>query len=637
MPEIRGNKRGWPGKSAKNEVPGVKPLGTVRRSQLITTYGIGAIVDLEAGSFMPTGLEDWARATRFASLSLSEPRLEAQLGVSHFRCAPIMEVIPNSKGMVDPGKTTPAVRFPKWHECPKCHRLGAEDAPFEADGNVLRCIGCRVTTNPVRFVLACNRGHIADFPWKWWAHRSKPGGACDKPTLFLKSHGESAALKDLYVECQNCREVDSATGETPRYVRSSLGDAFGAKTFEGRFACSGSRPWLHDHRDCNEVPRALQRGASNVHFGVVASALSIPPASRPAFQAIEELMRTLRYIPESARMEAIRGFAEEKGFDPEDLLAAYASSQSIRNEDSLHTDAVSRAKEYKALCLNSDDGPQGDYVSSFQNRVREPDSRVDHWFDLVGAVSRLREVRALAGFSRIEPYPVSGERIREAIREGHISPLSATLMTDWLPAAEILGEGIFLRFRGERIDQWLEENPQLIEHARKLDGISTGIANKRSYERDYTITPRLLLVHSFAHALIRQLSLDCGYSMSSLRERLFVAEPEGDTPAIHGVLIYTGSPDSDGSLGGLVRIADPKLLEEVILRTVAGAQWCGSDPVCIETDPVQAGERVSGAACHSCLLLPETACEKFNRELDRAVLVGHPAEHWAGYFQGMDS
>jgi hypothetical protein len=158
------------------------------------------------------------------------------------------------------------------------------------------------------------------------------------------------------------------------------------------------------------------------------------------------------------------------------------------------------------------------------------------------------------------------------------------------------------------------------------------VAARRGYQREYLITPRLLLVHSFAHLFIRQLSLDCGYSASSLRERLFVSEPSGNVPAMQGLLVYTGSPDSDGSLGGLVRMSDPGLLEDAVLRAVGSAEWCGSDPVCAEIDPNQAGERISGAACHSCLLLPETACEKFNRELDRTVLTGHSEACWEGYF-----
>ena len=102
--------------------------------------------------------------------------------------------------------------------------------------------------------------------------------------------------------------------------------------------------------------------------------------------------------------------------------------------------------------------------------------------------------------------------------------------------------------------------------------------------------------------------------------------------AMNGVLIYTGSPDSEGSLGGLVRLATPELLEPIVMRTLEGAGWCGSDPVCLETEPSLAGERVSGAACHCCLLLPETACEKFNRELDRTMLVGDAAGGFEGFF-----
>lgn len=603
------------------DIPGVEPLGTVRRSQLITTYGIGAIVDLEAGSFMPSGLGDWEHATRFDSLRIHESRLEAQLRVSHFRSAPVMEVIPNSFGKVDARKTTPAVRFPEWHECPRCNRLGVEEAPFETQGNRLRCIKCNVFVNPVRFVVACSRGHIADFPWSWWAHRNYPDGMCERPTLFLRSHGSSAALADLYVECIACKGA-----------RSSLGDAFGAKTFEGRRTCTGARPWLHDHEDCTEVPRAIQRGASNVHFGVVASALSIPPASQPAFQAVKELMPTLRHVPESVRAGVLAGFAVERGFNPAELQAAYEATQAVEVGGGQYTEAVSRAEEYRALCMTVEDDPQAGYVPHFRNRARPAAGEMARWFDLVGAVSRLREVRALAGFSRIEPYPVAGERIIDAIKEGKVSPLSAGSAPDWLPAAEIKGEGIFLRLRSDRIEDWLARNPRLNERAVVLDRVSQEVATRRGYIREYRITPRLLLVHSFAHALIRQLSLDCGYSASSLRERLYVSEHLDGAPAMSGLLVYTGSPDSDGSLGGLVRMADQQLLEQVILNTVAGADWCGSDPVCLETDPAQAGERISGAACHSCLLLPETACEKFNRELDRTMLVGSHDGAWSGYF-----
>jgi hypothetical protein len=601
---------------------GVEPLGTVRRSQLISTYGIGGIMDLDKGSFMPLGLQDWEGATRLPSLMIGEARLQAQLGVEHFRLPPIAQPVGGSS-LVNVKSTAPAVRFPEWHECPKCHRIGTEGNPFElaSDGARLHCVACRNTVaTPVRFVVACRRGHIDDFPWIWWAHRKHDDGICKDPRLNLRSLGKSAALGDLYVQCATC-------GST-----SSLGDAFAPDSL-GKSNCQGSRPWLHDREhDCSEKPRVLQRGASNIHFPVVASALSIPPVSEAVFQIIEDQWLTLGAVPADIVVEVLRGMAPRFGVTVDMLMTAYRERKRLDQPGGGDgTEASSRAAEYAALCSSRQDDVVAGYVPQFCNTVSEPAGSLFKWFDLIGAVSRLREVRALAGFSRIEPYPVSSERIRDAITERRISPLSKWPQ-GWLPATEIRGEGLFLRFRTDALDSWVEDNPALLDRVKALELRSAHVASERGYARDYTITARLLVVHSFAHALIRQISIDCGYSSSALRERLYVSEPIDSTPAMNGVLIYTGSPDSEGSLGGLVRLAEPGLLEKIVMQTIRGARWCGSDPVCLETDPRQSGERISGAACHCCLLVPETACEKFNRELDRTMLVGDADGKWQGFF-----
>lgn len=620
---------GAPAKAGPAAVAGVEPLGKVRRSQLIATYGIGAIVDLEKGSFMPMGLEDWESATRLPSLTIGEARLQAQLGVSHFRLPPVTEDLGPS-GRVDPAHSAPAIRFPEWHECPKCHRIGTEGDPFQlsADGSQLECTahGRPVFTTPVRFVLACRKGHMDEFPWAWWAHRRRNGGVCDRPTLELKSRGKSAALADLYVHCQKCGSSES------------MGDAFRPESLKGT-NCYGRRPWLHDRQPgCDSPPRVIQRGASNAHFPVVASALSIPPVSEATFQIIEGHWMTLGALPAEAVAPVLTNLANTYDIPLDALMAAYREKQKIEGTHGEFTDAGSRAEEYAALSNDRDDPIVGGIAPQFCNAVSDPPDAIAPWFDLVGAVSRLREVRALAGFSRIEPFPVSGERIAKAIQDGQVSPLSKTAR-NWLPAAEIRGEGLFLRFRNEAVDAWVEGNPDISKRVHVLETRSAAIANDRGYLRDYRITARLLLVHSFAHALIRTISIDCGYSSSALRERLYVSEADPLRPAMNGVLIYTGSPDSEGSLGGLVRLADPKQLERIVLQTIRNARWCGSDPVCLETDPAQSGDRVSGAACHCCLLVPETACEKFNRELDRTMLVGSPETsefgHWQGYFDDL--
>ena len=38
------------------------------------------------------------------------------------------------------------------------------------------------------------------------------------------------------------------------------------------------------------------------------------------------------------------------------------------------------------------------------------------------------------------------------------------------------------------------------------------------------------------------------------------------------------------------------------------------------------------AACHACVLAPETGCEEYNSFLDRALLVGLPEDRSVGFF-----
>lgn len=613
-------RRFQPGTAPVATPQGIQALGTIRRSQLISTYGIGAVVDLEKGSFMPMGLDDLDARTTHPSLIIHEERLQAQLGVDHFRLAPVVSQV-RGTSLVEQWPTVPAVRFPAWHECPKCNRIGTDLDTFEpTPDHRLKCVRCSTFATPVRFVIACRSGHIDEFPWVWWAHRKHEGGKCAVPSLKLLSAGRSAALGDLYLQC-SCG------------ARNSLGDAFQPDVLGS--ACGGFQPWVHSRQSgCMNQVRVLQRGASNVHFPVIASALSIPPASEGAFQIIENQWVTLRSLPAEAVDPVLQGVAASFGVPFEMLLAAFRERQRLAEPDAAVTEGDSRAEEYAALSTDFEGAVVGGFTPLFCNAAGEAPAGLRPWFDIVGAASRLREVRVLAAFSRIEPYPVRAEGIGQAVLAGHIASLSKTPRT-WLPASEIRGEGLFLRFDAGAIDQWLADNPAVSARAKVLDALSARMAAEREYERDYSITPRLLLVHSFAHALIRQISLDCGYSSAALRERLYVSEASDTRRSMQGVLIYTGSPDSEGSLGGLVRLADPDLLTSIVTQAMKGAQWCGSDPVCMETDPRQSGERISGAACHCCVLVPETACEKFNRELDRTMLVGDAEQTWQGYFAGM--
>jgi hypothetical protein len=144
------------------------------------------------------------------------------------------------------------------------------------------------------------------------------------------------------------------------------------------------------------------------------------------------------------------------------------------------------------------------------------------------------------------------------------------------------------------------------------------------------VSDKFVLIHTFAHLLIRQLSYDCGYGSASLRERIYCDRDDNAEP-MQGVLIYTAAGDSEGTLGGLARAGEPGNFEPCIRQAIRSASWCSSDPACVESVG-QGTDNANLACCHGCGLLPETSCEEGNRLLDRATIVGKPGELSLGFY-----
>jgi hypothetical protein len=129
--------------------------------------------------------------------------------------------------------------------------------------------------------------------------------------------------------------------------------------------------------------------------------------------------------------------------------------------------------------------------------------------------------------------------------------------------------------------------------------------------------------------LNNQFVFECGYSTASLRERLYVSADASEPMA--GILIYTAAGDSEGTLGGLVRLGRGERLGPVVRRALSRASWCSADPVCSENLGGQGSRQANLAACHACILLPETSCETINQGLDRAMIVGTPNDREPGW------
>jgi len=310
--------------------------------------------------------------------------------------------------------------------------------------------------------------------------------------------------------------------------------------------------------------------------------------------------------------------------DRQQLLRArrIARGQETAPWKEVRPDEVFRKMEYDLL--------RSDYLSVTGLVIRKVDSPGDY-FDRVTRVEKMIETRALLGFARLMP------------EYGNVAELKRLLWgqdrVDWLPAAVVHGEGIFLEFSQKRLKEWKQKNKHFIEqrinrleNARLQSSLVSSDDDERTAIFPVTLSPEFVLIHTFAHLVINELVLECGYSSASLRERLYVGEE------MAGVLIYTASGDSEGTLGGLVAMAEPERLSGVLRRALRKATWCSVDPVCSELGE-RSGQGPEGcnlAACYACAMVPETSCEHMNRWLDRGLVVGTLWNREVGFFSGFE-
>lgn len=579
-----------------------RAIGDVRPSQVITTFGPGAVVDLVTLSVIVAGIDRWPTDE---DLAIHEPRLERALRVKRFFPAK-----PSEGSFYNKRGTVPAYLFPRYQLCPVCRTLSAIGegyTEYESKWQEIVCKapGCkgrgkhRATTLPAPFIVACPSGHIDDFPWREYVHRGAT--SCTKK-LALFSVAKTGTVADILVQCE-CDQKRSAS------------DAFGERRGDALGQCARRRPWLGNSQDsaaCAHATdvRAMQRGATNAWFPVVRSALAIKEAATPIGMALNACNRKqiekVDTIDKLKSLIDLEMFPTLTPFSVEDVWATI-----LKQRGEVETDDIDlRWPEW--LALRDPASSTNDKAELFLEAGEVPDG----FKGLVARVvlaRKLLEVRALVGFTRIDAAGVgTGDSLRP-----EIAPIYRN-RPDWLPAVEVRGEGIFIELDEDAVARWEEAKPDVQARACAMAEKFRQWETERGTLPSPFPGPRYVLLHSLAHTLIRQLSLDCGYSASSVRERIYSSTDPKRRMA--GVLLYTASPDSEGSLGGLVDLGGPRRFPELFKRALRSATRCSSDPLCADHQP-DVHATINAAACHACILASETSCETFNRFLDRNVLV----------------
>jgi len=264
-------------------------------------------------------------------------------------------------------------------------------------------------------------------------------------------------------------------------------------------------------------------------------------------------------------------------------------------------------------------------------------AELDGWISKLNLVERLRETRVFYGFDRLKTnqQPLAGMPQTAMTQLFRTPPTQEQEL--WLPAIEVFGEGIYFELREERIREWQQGNEDWLKDRLndqfiiRLQGVFQTLPPQNP--PTWLWASRYLLVHSLAHILVNQFVFDCGYSTASLRERLYVSIDSAAPMA--GILIYTAAGDSEGTLGGLVRLGQPERFGGAVRRALSRASWCSADPVCSENLGGQGSRLANLAACYACILLPETSCETVNQGLDRSMIVGTPDNRAVGWMSGL--
>lgn len=489
------------------------------------------------------------------------------------------------------GAGVPVRLFPRTFVCRSCGTIQSRDSLRQND--IKRGFQCYHDSGPLypsRWIVYCASGHIDDFDYWALAHGKN---ACSS-RIVLET---GASLAETFVSCE-CG------------ARASMADAYSAKST--RAFCSGVELWSGQHVQCSKRIKVSMRSASDVYFGAVRSAITIEPESDPlvAF-AFEELGRAATSIQidrgkAKDRLRGSQGFELVAEEDIDRVLDAYYKA---RDEPGQYRDR--RYQEFQALARNCGSPEDDLYVE----RITVEDL-ADLGIDGIFAVRKLREVRALIGFKRggMPPDPAFDEI------DGPEEELATLGREGLFPAYENRGEGIFISLSPSKLEKWLDRavvQGRVDQFARaerrwRTQSGASHVEKRRGY---------YILAHSLAHLLIQQIALVSGYSQSSLRERIYASEDGSASPAV-GVLVYTASSDADGSLGGLVAQATDGNIRKLIESAFEAMQLCSSDPICALQRPV-GFRKMNAAACHSCLVLPETCCERNNFFLDRIFVVPH--------------
>jgi hypothetical protein len=594
---------------------------SIRRSQFITTYGPGAILEGPNGPRVIPAL-DLGRIFTPEHPAINFEITDRRLSKALLGGAGIVRLPSNAElGVAETKEVYETFPFPSWALC-TTHSLLYQGVQWqEGEVSPRTCPRCprpadtaaawrRVRNQAIRFVQICPAGHLDDVSWTRLITHRRPG--CQPSALQWM--GSGSALRNIEIRCPDCGE------------HVNLGWAYNRP-----WPCSGRQAERGSTRSsCSAEARIIQRGAANVRMAEIHSALTIPQADTRLHRLLETSMvlavvtANRDITSRDELLEKLNALVQINLLGPAIVneLARYpepellAAIQQITTAPLPQDDQTLRHQEFEALRRAATVGappqpsstpgspPQFEVI---QSEVREFTGPGGHQLR-VTPMSRLRVVMVQRGYRRLDPLESSVVDVCY-VDEGD---------RRWYPGTELYGEGIFVdlapaslisghHFPLRRDSSWLSAWRDPAQFRQRLQQASDRIR----------LHPVFVWWHTFAHRLVNALSIDSGYSSAAVRERVYLDVDEITGEAIGGILLYTAQPGGDGTLGGMIALV-PRF-DRVLRAALSTLDNCSNDPLCGEEE-FRAG-KYNGAACYACQLISETSCEHHNTRLDRMLLL----------------
>lgn len=614
----------------------------IRINQLIAPFGPGSIyIDNYGTPLIVGGLDhwmerydgsEWSSCEEKNEFLIGEGRLSSLLEIPQFYSPPYYTYQDKKNNNLK----IPVMRFPTWYT----NRAG-ELHQFNLHRKLLPR---GEFWKPVRFVAFCKNGHITDFPWKQWI-----GCKCESDKHLKINDFGGADLNSIRVSCSGCKKSNSLRGATSK----SSGGSLSPMQRAGISNCNGARPWLGENacnENCSEELIGALISQTNLYYSKQVSSIFIPPVtSDPEIKSLQKILdenatllvvakNLFKLLKDSAcdmlRIEIMKLYPDAT-YSDSTIKKAFENLTSKTPElgidvkhPSEHESSLLAYRRVEFNCLSA-------AVSSNEKELKVLSSSIPKKFNTylskINLVNRLRETRVFLGFDRLEPNPQEPEQMA---KDGLKQLFKDEPEQPWLPAIKSYGEGIFIEVNDAEIERWVTQHKkQLFE--RVDDSFVNRLAEHwiilgplGGVSKEWAL--KYLLIHTLSHILIKELVYQCGYSTAALKERLYISSDSG--APMSGFLIYTASGDSEGSLGGLVKLGHPEQFEKIMSNAILRSAWCSADPVCSENLGAKGASLLNLSACQACTLLPETACEAMNNALDRTLLVGTPENRGIGFF-----